>query len=90
MLIYVQVISTDNLDLACTFIERAATEKAVRDTDEILAKRKHRYMDPVYLNQIPENLRPKFGGLLPHQLRVYDDFARIPHVQAPSQQGNDF
>lgn len=26
----VQIISTENLDLACTLIEKAATEKAVR------------------------------------------------------------
>lgn len=43
----VQILAADNLDLACTLIERAATDKAVRDTDEqlasaFLARRKHR------------------------------------------------
>ena len=43
----VQVCSSDNLDLGCTLIEKAATEKAVRDVEEALApafaiRRKHR------------------------------------------------
>ena len=43
----VQVVSADNLDLACTLIEKAATEKAVRDTDDaltaaFLSRKKHR------------------------------------------------
>jgi len=33
----VQVCSTDNLELGCRLIEKAATEKAVRDIDEALA-----------------------------------------------------
>ena len=43
----VQVCSNENLDLGCILIEKAATEKAIRDIDESLAssiqaRRKHR------------------------------------------------
>lgn len=31
-----QLVSQDNLDLGCTIIEKAATDKAVRDIDERL------------------------------------------------------
>jgi len=91
----VQVCSSDNLDLGCTLIEKAATEKAVRDVEEALApafaiRRKHReqtglpYYDMSiftsgrYPTGLPEALRPKPGGLLPTQRRVYEDFGRIP------------
>lgn len=93
----VQVCAADNLDLGCTLIEKAATEKAVRDVEEALApafaiRRKHReqtglpYYDMSiftsgrYPASLPEALRPKPGGLLPAQRRVYDDFGRIPRV----------
>jgi CCR4-NOT transcription complex subunit 1 len=91
----VQVCSSDNLELGCTLIEKAATEKAVRDIEEALApafaiRRKHReqtglpYYDMSiftsgrYPTGLPEALRPKPGGLLPTQRRVYEDFGRIP------------
>merc|ERR1712185_682043 len=94
-----QVCSTDNLDLCCTLIEKAAKEKAVRDVEEALApafaiRRKHReqtglpYYDMSiftsgrYPASLPEALRPRAGGLLPAQRRVYDDFGRIPRVTA--------
>eukprot|EP01114_Cavostelium_apophysatum_P013415 TRINITY_DN3247_c0_g1_i5.p1 TRINITY_DN3247_c0_g1~~TRINITY_DN3247_c0_g1_i5.p1 ORF type:complete len:2234 (+),score=701.16 TRINITY_DN3247_c0_g1_i5:75-6776(+) len=88
----VQILASDNLDLACTIIEKAATEKAVRDTDEALSvafniRRKHikergnaTFFDPTFVSRypaIPESLRPKLGGLMAHQVRVYDDFSRI-------------
>eukprot|EP01116_Phalansterium_solitarium_P014539 TRINITY_DN3224_c0_g1_i5.p1 TRINITY_DN3224_c0_g1~~TRINITY_DN3224_c0_g1_i5.p1 ORF type:complete len:1462 (-),score=389.12 TRINITY_DN3224_c0_g1_i5:3053-7438(-) len=43
----VQIVANDNLDLSCTLIEKAATERAVKDTDEALspafvARKKHR------------------------------------------------
>ncbi|KAL1530185.1 hypothetical protein AB1Y20_001101 [Prymnesium parvum] len=93
----VQTCSSENLDLGCTLIEKAATEKAVRDVEEALApafaiRRKHReqtglpYYDMSiftsgrYPGSLPEALRPKPGGLLPAQRRVYDDFGRIPRV----------
>ncbi len=33
----VSVVVGENLDLGCSFIERAATEKAVKDVDKLLA-----------------------------------------------------
>ena len=95
----VQVCAADNLDLGCTLIEKAATEKAVRDVEEALApafaiRRKHReqtglpYYDmSIFTNgrypaSLPEALRPKPGGLLPAQRRVYEDFGRIPRTAA--------
>merc|ERR1712185_351746 len=101
----VQVCSSENLDLCCTLIEKAAKEKAVRDVEEALApafaiRRKHReqtglpYYDMSiftsgrYPASLPEALRPKAGGLLPAQRRVYEDFSRIPRVTAAlAQQG---
>ena len=84
-----QVCSSDNLELGCTLIEKAATEKAVRDIEEALApafaiRRKHReqtglpYYDMSiftsgrYPATLPETLRPKAGGLMNQQRRVYD------------------
>lgn len=92
------VISSENLDLACTLIEKAATEKAVRDTDHQLAqafanRKQYRemrtntpFIDINYARfprSLPEALRPKIGGLTPQQLRVYEDFSRISPI--PSQ-----
>eukprot|EP00899_Mesostigma_viride_P024080 jgi/Mesvir1/4857/Mv11131-RA.2 len=91
----------DNLDLGCALIEKAATEKAVHDMDEVLApayaaRRKHReatgqpYYDVAQLSAsrypaaLPESLRPAPGRLTVQQLRVYEDFGRIPR-QAPPQ-----
>ncbi|OEU05862.1 hypothetical protein FRACYDRAFT_203889, partial [Fragilariopsis cylindrus CCMP1102] len=34
----VQICATDNLELGCMLIEKAATEKAVRDVDEALSQ----------------------------------------------------
>jgi CCR4-NOT transcription complex subunit 1 len=116
-IITLKVVSADNLDLACTLIEKAATEKAVRDTDDaltaaFLSRKKHReryrpralpitnipspgvappffdisFTTGRYPNTLPESLKPKLGGLQSHQLRVYDDFSRIPHIQQQQQQ----
>ncbi|CAM9216626.1 unnamed protein product, partial [Ectocarpus fasciculatus] len=87
----VQVCSNDNLELGCMLIEKAATEKAVRDVDEsmasaIQARRKHRetgqpFVDPAilkgrYPKELPEMLRAKAGGLSQQQLSVYEGFQR--------------
>lgn len=66
----------DNLELGCSLIEQAATERAVRDIDEalapaVLARQKHRekhgpagqpFFDPAYL-------QGRFPGALPESLR---------------------
>eukprot|EP00980_Cylindrotheca_fusiformis_P007822 scaffold1669_cov129-Cylindrotheca_fusiformis.AAC.33 len=92
----VQVCATDNLELGCMLIEKAATEKAVRDVDEDLAqslnaRRKHREQtgQPFYDMSIfgngnqrypaalPEQLRPKPGGLRAEHFQLYDSFQRM-------------
>ncbi|KAF9430928.1 hypothetical protein BGZ94_002057 [Podila epigama] len=89
----------DNLDLACSVIEKAAMEKAIPEIEESLAvafnnRKKHRertgqpyydmatYQASRYPASLPEPLRLKPTGLSPQQLRVYEDFARMPR-QAP-------
>ncbi|KAK9824056.1 hypothetical protein WJX72_007392 [[Myrmecia] bisecta] len=93
----VQVVTNDNLDLGCGIIEKAATDKAIREIDErLLAAYRGRqkakasgqsFYDVARLSgrfpsSLPESLRPKAGHLNIQQQRVYDDFARIP--RAPS------
>ncbi|KAL3934597.1 MAG: hypothetical protein SGBAC_009717 [Bacillariaceae sp.] len=92
----VQICATDNLELGCMLIEKAATEKAVRDVDEDLgqslsARRKHREQtgQPFYdmsifgngshryPSALPEQLRPKPGGLRAEHFQLYDSFQRI-------------
>ncbi|PRP81377.1 hypothetical protein PROFUN_11064 [Planoprotostelium fungivorum] len=100
----VQLIASDNLDLACALIEKAATERAVREVDEQLAgaiqlRKRHReshtnshFFDQTFFSfsgkrypaNLPDILKPKLGGLAPHQLHVYEDFSRIPHIQSNS------
>ena len=72
----VQAAVVDNLELGCSLIEQAATERAVRDIDEalapaLLARQKHRekhgpagqpFFDPAYL-------QGRFPGALPESLR---------------------
>ena len=93
----VQICATDNLELGCMLIEKAATEKAVRDVDEALAqgintRRKHREQtgQPFYdmsifgnggqryPSALPEQLRPKPGGLRAEHFQLYDSFQRMP------------
>lgn len=93
----VQICATDNLELGCMLIEKAATEKAVRDVDEALAqainmRRKHREQtgQPFYDRSIfgngnqrypaalPDQLRPKPGGLRAEHFQLYDSFQRMP------------
>ncbi|KAG0302024.1 hypothetical protein BGZ98_007861, partial [Dissophora globulifera] len=89
----------DNLDLACSVIEKAAMEKAIPEIEESLAnafsaRKKHRertgqpyydmatYQSSRYPAGLPEALRIRPTGLSPQQLRVYDDFARLPRQAA--------
>ncbi|KAK3820433.1 MAG: CCR4-Not complex component, Not1-domain-containing protein [Benniella sp.] len=89
----------DNLDLACSVIEKAAMEKAIPEIEESLAiafnaRKKHRertgqpyydmatYQSSRYPASLPEPLRIKPTGLSPQQLRVYEDFARLPRQAA--------
>ncbi|ORZ06742.1 CCR4-Not complex component, Not1-domain-containing protein [Lobosporangium transversale] len=89
----------DNLDLACSVIEKAAMEKAIPEIEESLAnafnaRKKHRertgqpyydvatYQSSRYPASLPEPLRIKPTGLSAQQLRVYEDFARLPRQAA--------
>eukprot|EP00004_Rigifila_ramosa_P003722 TRINITY_DN1396_c0_g1_i5.p1 TRINITY_DN1396_c0_g1~~TRINITY_DN1396_c0_g1_i5.p1 ORF type:complete len:1958 (-),score=482.55 TRINITY_DN1396_c0_g1_i5:140-5680(-) len=87
----VVAIVNDNLDEACKIIEKAATDQATQQLDELLAghysvRKRHReragqpfsYSAIVneYPASFPEFLRPKPGGLTASQLRIYEDFGR--------------
>jgi len=89
----IQTCAAENLDLGCMLIEKAATEKAIRDIDEALAPllkaRQKRFeyseiMSPYGTNKgrypaaLPDALRPKATGLLAHQFFVYEGFQRAP------------
>ncbi|KAK1420125.1 hypothetical protein QVD17_21468 [Tagetes erecta] len=97
----VQLVTNDNLDLGCAFIEQAATDKAVQTIDNELApqlsiRRKHRegtYFDTSLYTQghvgvLPEALRPKPGRLSQSQQRVYEDFVRLPWQNQSNQSSN--
>jgi len=95
----VQMIAQDNLDLGCNLIEKAAVDRAARDMDVALdlaliqRRQPGNQMYEIFKEQqrllrvLPDALSPKReGGLLPHQRRVYEDFARLlrerPSMQA--------
>ncbi|CAG2058890.1 unnamed protein product, partial [Timema podura] len=83
-------IAQDNMELACAFIQKTAIEKAIPEIDKRLLTdfelRKHartegrRYCDPQVLTyqaeRMPEQIRLKVGGVSPHQMVVYEEFAR--------------
>jgi CCR4-NOT transcription complex subunit 1 len=75
----VQFVTTDNLDLGCSFIEKAATDKAVHDIDETLtAALKVRRSQPPSGRpaSLPDFLHLK-GAVHAQQMRIYEDFARL-------------
>ncbi|KAM7434782.1 CCR4-NOT transcription complex subunit 1 [Porites harrisoni] len=93
------VISEDNTELACAFIQKTAVEKALPEMDKRLTTefdvRRHarsegrRYCDPVVLTyqaeRMPEQIRLKVGGVNANQTAVYEEFARsIPGFQPPA------
>jgi CCR4-NOT transcription complex subunit 1 len=99
----VQICATDNLELGCKLIEKAATEKAIRDVDDALgaamnARRKHReqtgqpfYDMSIFSNgnlrypgALPDQLRPKPGGLQAEHFQLYLSFQRGPRLQNPA------
>ena len=86
-------------DLGCNLIEKAAVDRAARDMDVALDQALMQRRVPGnqlheifkeqqrFLRVLPDGLSPKReGGLLPHQRRVYEDFARLlrerPSMQA--------
>ena len=97
-----QTCSTDNVDLGCMLIEKAATEGAQRDIDEQLAapfaaRRKaaaqgQPFVDEAYAGKrypaaLPEMLRPTRAGLGPAQLLVYEAFAKQAPKPPPAAEG---
>jgi CCR4-NOT transcription complex subunit 1 len=79
----------DNLDLGCSLIRKAVMEKALEDVTQdpiimkalekrqLAQKRGETYVDESYqriVSFLPEALRPRLGGLLPQELRIYEDF----------------
>lgn len=94
-----QIVSEENTELACTFIQKTAVEKALPEMDKRLASefelRRHarsegrRYCDPVVLTyqaeRMPEQIRLKVGGVTPNQTAVFEEFAKsIPGFVTPS------
>jgi CCR4-Not complex component, Not1/CCR4-NOT transcription complex subunit 1 CAF1-binding domain/Domain of unknown function (DUF3819)/CCR4-NOT transcription complex subunit 1 TTP binding domain/CCR4-NOT transcription complex subunit 1 HEAT repeat len=79
----IQVLCTANLEAGCAIIEQAATEKAARDINEVIA--------PVFSARRQQHHQRYGAGLLgvssaQDVLRVYDDFARLPRtVVTPGQ-----
>lgn len=72
----VAICATDNLELGCMLIEKAATEKAARDIDDVLAsalsaRKKHREQtgQPFYDMSIFANVNQRYPGSLPEQLK---------------------
>lgn len=94
----VAMLVQDNLDLGCSVIERAATEKAMRDVDKLLQpcydeRAKARMQGKPFADtssfhgrfpaSLPEGLRLRPGQVNPQMLRVYEDFQRTPRLAPP-------
>jgi len=86
----VTVIASDNVELACAFIQKKAIEKAILEVDKrlkmeyeqrLVAKKEgRRYYDQVAMTyqqeRMPEHIKLKVGGASSQQSAVYDEFAR--------------
>lgn len=74
----IQVLCTANLEAGCSVIEQAATEKAARDINEVIA--------PLFSARRQQQQRQGSGLIAPSAsqdvLRVYDDFTRLPRSTA--------
>ncbi|KAI9864318.1 MAG: hypothetical protein M1813_003238 [Trichoglossum hirsutum] len=81
----------DNLDTACSMVEKAAEERSMPEIEEnieqgLAARRRHRaarpsepYIDPSvnrWSFYLPEPYRLKPGGLNREQMAIYEEFAR--------------
>ena len=87
----IMITLNDNLDKACSFIEKAAEEKSILEIDSVIqpyidSRRRHKtaqsnapFVDPNHFNRwstfIPEPFRQNPGGLNEQQLAVYNEFA---------------
>jgi CCR4-NOT transcription complex subunit 1 len=84
----VQICATDNLEIGCMLIEKAATEKAVRDVDESMAssinsRRNHREQtgQPFYDMSIFANRSQQYPSGLPDRIRPKPGGLRKEHLQ---------
>lgn len=84
----VQICSADNLELGCRLIEKAATEKAVRDVDEALApainaRRTHREQtgQPYFDTSIFASGSQRYPTALPEALRPKQGGLKAEHYQ---------
>lgn len=83
------VLATENMELACAFIQKTAVEKALPELDKrlmndyemrkIARQEGRRYYDPIVLTyqteRIPERVRLRVGGPTEMQIAVYEEFA---------------
>ncbi|XP_063392578.1 CCR4-NOT transcription complex subunit 1 isoform X1 [Cydia fagiglandana] len=83
------VLATENMELACAFIQKTAVEKALPELDKrlmndydmrkIARQEGRRYYDPIVLTyqteRIPERVRLRVGGPTDMQIAVYEEFA---------------
>eukprot|EP01080_Neovahlkampfia_damariscottae_P005027 gene5027-8624_t len=80
----VDQISTENLDMACGFVEKTASERALVDINETFSaeienkKKNHRMQAPHYIRNynIPIELIP-VQGLNPTHIQIYEDFSKL-------------
>ncbi|XP_013136530.1 PREDICTED: CCR4-NOT transcription complex subunit 1 isoform X2 [Papilio polytes] len=83
------VLATENMELACAFIQKTAVEKALPELDKRLMNdyeirkqariENRRYYDPIVLTyqteNLPERVRLRMGGPMDMQISVYEEFA---------------
>lgn len=83
------VLATENMELACAFIQKTAVEKALPELDKrlmndyemrkIARQEGRRYYDPIVVtyqnDRIPERVRLRVGGPTDQQITVYEEFA---------------
>ena len=86
----VECVATDNVELACAFVQKKAVDKALQEIDLRLQsefnnrvharKEGRRYCDPTALTyqaeRMPEPIRLQVGGASPKANTVYEEFAR--------------
>ena len=97
----INLLVSDNLDLCCQIIEKAAGERSQRELDERLAPsysarakaraagqvfRDPSFSESQYPTTLPDALKAKPGALTPQQQRVYQDFASIPRTAVSAAQ----
>ena len=93
----ITVVVSDNLDLCCQIIEKAAGERSQRELDDRLAQsyaarakarasgqafRDRAFTEGQFPAALPDALKAKPGALTPQQQKVYQDFGSIPRTAA--------